>query len=118
MISRWTNAFKNSFAAIRYGFLRETALKEEMIALFFSFPVTILISDSLIQFIVLISSIIFLITIEALNTAIESTCDKITLDQDKLIGVAKDYGSLAVFGALLMVALIWIWSILHYLAII
>jgi diacylglycerol kinase (ATP) len=43
---------------------------------------------------------LLILSIEALNTAIEYTCDKITMDKSNKIKKAKDLGSAAIFLSL------------------
>ena len=55
----------------------------------------------------LILSILFLITVEVLNTGIEFACNAVTREFNKDIQHAKDCGSLAVLLALVIVLIIW-----------
>jgi diacylglycerol kinase (ATP) len=54
-------------------------------------------------------SILLVMMAEALNTAIERLCDRITLAQDPQIKVVKDVASAGVFLSVLIAALAWMW---------
>jgi diacylglycerol kinase (ATP) len=47
------------------------------------------------------------IIVELLNTAIEKTIDRISIEQHDLSKKVKDMGSAAVLGAILNVILVW-----------
>ncbi len=48
------------------------------------------------------------VMVEFLNTAIEKTVDRISLDEHPLSGVAKDCANVAVVIAVLMMGLCWV----------
>ena len=56
----------------------------------------------------LVGSLMFLILVEVLNTAVEATCNAVTREFDRDIQLAKDCGSLAVLIAILMTATVWV----------
>ena len=55
----------------------------------------------------LIGSCAFVLVVELLNSAVESTVDRFGSEQHELSGRAKDMGSAAVLLSLLIVAAIW-----------
>ena len=56
---------------------------------------------------VMIGSILLVLIVEILNSAIEAVVDRTGEEPHKLSGRAKDMGSAAVFLALLNVAVMW-----------
>jgi len=56
----------------------------------------------------LIGSLLLLILVEVLNTAVEVVVDRIGLERHALSGLAKDLGSAAVLIAMLMALMTWI----------
>lgn len=54
-----------------------------------------------------LASVLLVMMAEALNTAIERLCDRITLAQDQQIKVVKDVASAGVFLSVLLAALVW-----------
>jgi diacylglycerol kinase (EC 2.7.1.107) len=55
----------------------------------------------------MIASVLLVLIVELLNSAIEATVDRISLDSHPLAKRAKDIGSAAVLLALLNVPLVW-----------
>ncbi|HPP48308.1 MAG TPA: diacylglycerol kinase, partial [Accumulibacter sp.] len=55
----------------------------------------------------MIGSVLLVLIVELLNSAIEATVDRISLERHPLAKRAKDIGSAAVFIALLNVPLVW-----------
>ena len=105
--SRLSAAFKNSKAGFRDIWQREEAFRQEVIALVVLTPVAIWLASGVGQFALLVGSILFLMIVEILNSAIEATIDRIGLEKHELSRIAKDLGSLAVLLALLFPAGIW-----------
>jgi diacylglycerol kinase (ATP) len=58
----------------------------------------------------LFSSFALILTIECLNSAIETVIDRISLEAHHLSKRAKDIGSAAVLIALLHFGIVWLWS--------
>lgn len=56
----------------------------------------------------LIGSIVIVLIVELLNSAIECAIDRISIEHHVLSGRAKDYGSLAVLLSLLLAISIWV----------
>jgi diacylglycerol kinase (ATP) len=63
---------------------------------------------SALQRCALIVSLLLILLVEVLNTAIETTIDRIDLERHPLSGLAKDLGSAAVFLSLVIAAVVWI----------
>jgi diacylglycerol kinase (ATP) len=63
----------------------------------------------------LLISVLFVLFAEVVNTAIEATIDRISLDIHPLSGLAKDLGSAAVFIAILICASVWIAVFISYI---
>lgn len=54
-----------------------------------------------------IGAVLLVLMAEALNTAIERLCDRITVAQDPQIKIVKDVASAGVFLSVLIAALVW-----------
>ena len=59
----------------------------------------------------LVASVLLVLIVELLNTAIEKLADRLTTEHDTQIGRVKDMGSAAVGVALIMAGLFWIFAI-------
>jgi diacylglycerol kinase (ATP) len=117
-IARLVAAFKNSKQGFFDIWHREGAFRLETIVFFMSLPVAFWLASSFGQFALLIVSVLFLIIVEVLNSAIEATVDRIGLEQHELSRIAKDLGSLAVLLAALVPLGVWASVILARLGLI
>ena len=79
---------------------QEKAARRELLLLLFSILYIFFIRPDTVIFVLLMILPILILSIEALNTAIEYTCDKITTKKSDKIKKAKDLGSAAIFLAL------------------
>jgi diacylglycerol kinase (ATP) len=71
-------------------------------------PVAFWVGQDAIQIILLLSSLVLVLIVELLNSAIEAVADAVTLENNELIGRAKDLGSAAVFLSLLSAGALWL----------
>lgn len=55
----------------------------------------------------MIGSALMVLVVELLNSAIESVVDRVGTEYHELSGRAKDLGSAAVTGALIVMAIVW-----------
>lgn len=69
--------------------------------------VAIFLPVARIERLLLILSVMLVGVVEALNSALEACVDRISLEKHPLSGLAKDYGSVAVGGTVLMAVLCW-----------
>jgi diacylglycerol kinase (ATP) len=67
------------------------------------------------MWVALVGSLLLLLAIEFLNTAIERLCDHIQPEKHDAIRITKDLGSAAVFFAILLAGLIWTAALLDRL---
>jgi diacylglycerol kinase (ATP) len=107
-VKRIFSATINSLRAIGYGFRNEAALREEMIVLAAALLVGLLIAPTVAWYVAMIGSLLALLAIEFLNTAIEKLSDHVTPEHHMAIGRIKDYGSAAVFCGICVAGLIWL----------
>ena len=61
----------------------------------------------------LIGTLVFILIVELLNTAIEKLSDRISLDHDPAIKRVKDMGSAAIFLSLLLAGAVWLWVLVE-----
>jgi diacylglycerol kinase (ATP) len=101
-------AFRNSKSALHRAFREEPALRQEMLLIVAGLPLAFLLTDDAFQRAALVGSLMVLLAVELLNTAIERLCDKLHPGRDPSIGYVKDLGSAAVLAAICMVSLLWL----------
>lgn len=114
-MERIFKAFMNSLHALEYLLTHEKALIQEAAFFVISIPVAFFITKDWGSFLLLIGSILFVIIVEVLNTAIEACCNAVTRDYREDIKIAKDAGSLAVLLSIVLTICIWIAVILKTL---
>jgi diacylglycerol kinase (ATP) len=107
ILNRLIKAFRASIAAISFGWKNETALRQELILIIIAIPAAILLTSNIWKLLALWGCLLILLAVEFLNTGIEKLADRITLEHDPLIGIAKDCGSAAVLMALVLAGGVW-----------
>jgi diacylglycerol kinase (ATP) len=106
-LRRIINAFGYSMKGLRAAFKYESAFRQETALLIILLPLAILLGQSIVDYSILIGSLLLVMIVELLNSALEAVVDRVSDEHHKLAGRAKDMGSAAVFIALLNVIVIW-----------
>jgi diacylglycerol kinase (ATP) len=106
-MKRIVAAFFNSIAGLRFGIMREPAIREEAILAIASIPAALLLTRDAWTLLALWASMLMLLCVELLNTGIEKLADRVTRENDDLVKIAKDCGSAAVLMAILVAAGVW-----------
>lgn len=106
-IPRLIAAARYSFAGLRSAFTSEEAFRLEVIGLIIFAPLALYLGQTPVERILLIGSIMLLLIIELLNTAVEAVVDRIGSEYHELSREAKDIGSAAVFIGMALVAMVW-----------
>jgi len=104
---RLINAFSYSIAGTMAAFKHEDAFRQEVVLTIVLTPVALYFGETAIDQALMISSLLFIIIVELLNSSIEATVDRISVKHHKLAKRAKDIGSAAVFFSLINAAVIW-----------
>jgi diacylglycerol kinase (ATP) len=86
---------------------REPAFRLEAYAAFFFLPFSFYIGNNWLEISILSGSVIILMVVELLNTALESIVDRVGLQWHELSKRAKDLGSAAVFLMTILTISIW-----------
>ena len=86
----------------------EAAFRQEMLLVAILGGSSFLLDITALQRTALIVSLLLILLVEILNSAIEVTIDRIGPDQHPLSGLAKDLGSAAVFISLAIAAVVWV----------
>jgi diacylglycerol kinase (ATP) len=107
-VARWMKAFQFSWQGFRAAYKFESAFREEVWLALVAIPVAFYFGETPIEVILLSGSVLMLIVVELLNSAIEATVDRIGEEHHELSGRAKDMGSSAVLVMLIIVSLTWI----------
>lgn len=70
-------------------------------------PLALWLGENAVEKTLMIGSVLLLLIVELLNSAVEAVVDRTGMEPHKLSGRAKDMGSAAVFFAILMVGVVW-----------
>ena len=106
-LTRILSAFKNSTDGLKNTFKNEEAFRQELILTIILTPLAIYIGENHIERIFLITSLILLLLVELINTAIEVVIDRVSHEKNDLSKLAKDIGSAAVLIAFLNCFIVW-----------
>jgi len=104
---RIINSCGYSLQGLRATFREEEAFRVETILALLLVPLGLYLGETGVEKLVLSGSVIIVLIVEILNSAIESVVDRFGGEKNELSGRAKDQGSAAVLLALLLVLLVW-----------
>jgi diacylglycerol kinase (ATP) len=104
---RILRAFGYSLAGLRSAYKKESAFRQELILAIALIPLGTWLGRNGVERTLLIGSVLLVLIVELLNSAVEATVDRGGKDWDKLAGRAKDMGSAAVLIALLLLFSTW-----------
>jgi len=107
-VKRLYSATLNSIRGLRYGVASEAALREEAALLLAGLLLGLVVAPSVGWYILMVGSLLILLAIEFLNTAIEKLADYVTREQHTEIRRIKDFGSAAVFCGICLAGLTWL----------
>lgn len=107
-LKRVWSAFFYSLAGLRAAIQHEDAFRQEVLLAGMLIPVALFLHVSTIGKALMIASILLVLIVELLNSAIEAAVDHTSLDHHQLAKRAKDIGSAAVLLSLLNVVFVWL----------
>ncbi|HSH72251.1 MAG TPA: diacylglycerol kinase [Methylophilaceae bacterium] len=106
-LRRLLNAFGYSMAGLKAAYQNEDAFRQEVVMAVVFIPLAIYLGDGGIARAVMVASVILVVIVELLNSSIEATVDRISLENHMLAKRAKDIGSAAVLISLVNMAVVW-----------
>ena len=104
---RILNALFYSFAGLRAAYRHEDAFRQEAWLALVLVPLALLLPAGGIGHALMIGSVLLVLLVELINSAIEAAIDRISLENHRLSKRAKDIGSAAVLVALINVVATW-----------
>ena len=107
-IKRLLKAGQYSWQGVRAAYKHEEAFRQEVWVLAVAIPLALWLGDYGLEKVLLIGSILLVLIVELLNSAVEAVVDRIGTEVHKLSGRAKDMGSAAVTLAIINALLVWI----------
>ncbi len=94
-------------AGLGQAFRQEAAFRQEVVCCCLLLPLAFLLGNNGLERGLLTGSLLLVLVVELLNTAIEAVVDLVCDEWRPLAGKAKDCGSAAVFLSLVNVVLVW-----------
>ncbi|MES2636472.1 MAG: diacylglycerol kinase [Pseudomonadota bacterium] len=106
-LRRLLNAFGYSLDGFKAAYKHEDAFRQEVLLAAIFIPLAFYLEQAVLNRTLMIGSILLLLIVELLNSAIEAVVDRVSIERHELAKRAKDIGSAAVFIALVNVVIIW-----------
>ena len=106
-ITRLVKAMGFTWLGLKAAYKHEEAFRQEVFLLLVSTPLAFWLAENGIEIALLIGSVLLLLIVELLNSAIEAVVDRFGGEIHELSGRAKDMGSAAVFIAMVNTAMVW-----------
>ncbi|WP_036248501.1 diacylglycerol kinase [Methylobacter sp. BBA5.1] len=106
-LKRLMNACVFSVAGFKATWIHEEAFRQEVLLFVITTPLAIWLGETAIEKLLLIGSIVLVMLVELLNSAVEAVVDRVGLEHHELSGRAKDIGSAAVMLSLAWAAITW-----------
>lgn len=105
---RLVNATRYTIDGLVAAWRHEEAFRQELVVAVVLLPVALWLPLSAVERVLLIGSLLLVLVVEMLNTAIEVAIDRDSVRIDPLGKRAKDYGSAAVMLVLLIAGMTWV----------
>jgi len=115
-LRRVWNALGYSLDGLRAAYACEDAFRQEIRLAALLIPTALALPVPWLGKGLLIGSVLLVLMVELLNSAVEAVVDRVSLENHRLAKRAKDIGSAAVLVSLLNVLAIWTCTLLEYLA--
>ena len=110
-LTRIMKAAQYSWQGFRAAYQHEEAFRQEAWVLLLAVPLALWLGEDGVEKGLMIGSVLLLLMVELLNSAIEAVVDRVGLEPHPLAGRAKDMGSGAVTVAVLNVIIIWLFML-------
>ncbi len=108
-MKRLWQATLNSWNGLVGAAQSERAFREELVVLAIGVPLAFFLTADAGKRIALIGTLIVILIVELLNTAIEKLSDRVSRDHDLALKRVKDMGSAAILLSLLLAGMVWLW---------
>jgi diacylglycerol kinase (ATP) len=106
-LNRILKATVYSWQGLKASYKNEEAFRQELMLAVVLIPLGLYLGEGGVEKVLLVVSVLLLLLVEVLNSAIEAVVDRFGGEQHELSGRAKDMGSAAVFIAIGIVVVTW-----------
>ncbi len=107
-LRRVWNAMFYSLEGLKAAYRHEDAFRQEFWLAVVLIPLALFLPASGPGKALMIASVLLVLIVELLNSAVEATVDRVSLEHHRLAKRAKDIGSAAVMISLLNVVVVWL----------
>ncbi len=106
-LTRIIKAAGYSWQGLKSAYKHEAAFRQELLLAVILLPLAIWLAEGAVQLALMISSVLLVMIVEILNSAVEAVVDRFGGELHELSGRAKDMGSAAVMLALIYLCIVW-----------
>lgn len=107
-LERVINATRYSLEGLAAAARHEDAFRQELMLAAVLVPLGLWLGNDGVERALLVGSVLMVLVVELLNSAVEATVDRVSLEDHQLAKRAKDLGSAAVMMSLFSVAVVWL----------
>ena len=107
-LRRIWNALFYSFDGLKAAYRHEDAFRQEVWLAVVLIPLALSLPAPGTGKALMIASVLLVLIVELLNSAVEAMVDRVSLEQHRLAKRAKDIGSAAVLFSLINVMVVWL----------
>ena len=101
------HAARIALQGLRYAWQHEEAFRQEIVIAAIAIPVALFLPASPLGKVLMIASILLVLIVELLNSALEAAVDHTSLELHPLAKRAKDVASAAVFLSIVNALVVW-----------
>lgn len=105
--TRIFRAFGASGRGLAGAFREEAAFRQELCFALVAVPLGLWLGRTGVERALLVATVLLVLIVELVNSAIEATVDRIGFERHALAGLAKDIGSAAVLMSFVLLAVVW-----------
>lgn len=106
-LARIRNALRYSVDGLKAAYRHEAAFRQEVWLAAVLIPLALWLPASPVGKALMIASVLLVLIVELLNSAVEAAVDRVSLEKHELAKRAKDTGSAAVMVALINLVVVW-----------
>lgn len=107
-LQRLINAARYSLEGFAAAARHEEAFRQELLLAAALVPLGLWLGDDGVERALLVGSVLLVLVVELLNSAVEATVDRVSPEEHPLAKRAKDLGSAAVMLSLALSAAVWL----------
>ena len=112
--SRVLGAFRYSFQGFQHAWQEEAAFRQELALALVLIPLGLYLGRGGTERAMMVGSVLLILIVEILNSAIEAVVDRAGTSQHPLAGMAKDMGSAAVMMSFVLLGMVWFLILLDH----